>query len=486
MQIALRRLLREKGLILVCMLSIALGFSLAANFYHHTNTPAIAAPAAKVDTTAAANLQSSFVAIAEKLEPSVVNITSEKVVQRPAMPSFDDFFFGPFGGPKQMPEPEPQTATGSGVIIRSDGYILTNNHVVAGADRVTVKLNDGREFKGEVKTDPRTDLALVKIDAKDLPAIELADSDKVKVGEWAIAIGNPFGLRNTVTVGVVSALRREATKDNMITQPDVIQTDASINPGNSGGPLVNIDGKIIGINFMIYSQTGGNMGIGFAIPSNVAKFVVTQLIEKGKVVRGYLGLEPIDLTPVTSGKLGAKQGALVQDVSKDSPADKGGVKRLDVITKINGQDVKNALELRRAVEKLAPGTDVKVTVLRDKAEKTLTVNLGEAPGIGGETNSPSGDEDKSGMQVQPLTPELANELGVDKDLQGVVVRKVQPGSPAYRAGVRPRDVILEIDNAPVTSVATFDKAVKQLKSGETAIVVVQRGERSQILEMKID
>jgi len=473
---------REAALVAIVALSVALGFSLAANFYQRPSNAAIAAS----PTAAAENWKDAFVVIAENLRPSVVNITSEKTVEAPSFPGFDDFFFGPFGRPRNAPEQEPETrkATGSGVIVRADGYILTNNHVVAGADHVTVKLPDGRNFSGKVLSDPYSDLALVKIDAKDLPAAQFADSDKVKVGEWATAIGNPFELQSTVTMGVVSAVRRGMVLGDGGAPKDVIQTDASINPGNSGGPLVDLEGRVIGINFAIYTASGGSVGVGFAIASNTAKNVMTQLIDKGKVVRGYLGVEPIDLTPVLQDKLGVRQGAVVQGVGKDTPAANAGIKVMDVVLSVGGKPVTNSGDLRRVVQSFPPNTDVKVVVVRDKKEKTLTVKLGELPveGQGSET----GSGDKVGLSVQPLTPEAARQLGVDESIKGVVVRKVQAGGAAGRAGIRPGDVITEIDEAPVTSVASFSKAVGKLKPGDTSVLVVQRGERSVIIEMRID
>lgn len=470
---------------MVCLMSVLLGFSLAANFISTPRHDAIAAPST---TAISGDWKSCFSDIAKKLEPSVVFITSESTVDVSGMPKMDDFFnFGPFSGPRMAPQPEKQTrkASGSGVIVRSDGYILTNNHVVAGADRVTVKLADGREFKGKVFLDPVTDLALVKIDAGNLPAAGFADSDKVQVGEWSMAIGNPFGLQNTVTVGVVSALRKTVDPDNPLPYAEVIQTDASINPGNSGGPLVDLDGKIIGINGAIYSTSGGNVGIGFAIPSNTAKYVMTQLIDKGKVVRGFLGISMQDLSPIMAGKLGAKCGALVTNVGKDSAAEKGGMQVKDVIVKVQGEDIANAAELRHAVEKIAPGTSVKVVVIREKKETPLTIKLDERKSdeeTAANPNAPS----KSGLSVQPLTADIAKQLSIDESIKGVVVRKVEPGSPGDRAGIKQGDVITEIDDTPVTSVASFDKAIKAIKKGDTAIVVVQRGDQNAILEMPIE
>ncbi|OFX17761.1 MAG: hypothetical protein A2Z18_01865 [Armatimonadetes bacterium RBG_16_58_9] len=476
----------QYGLIALILLSVALGFSLALNFTGHRSGDAIAGPA---DLALMRDWQNGFVGIAEKLGPSVVQIISEKTVEaRPMMPGFEDFFdFGPFNMPRmprQQPEKQTQRASGSGVIVRSDGYILTNNHVVAGADRVDVKLIDGREFKGNVLLDPVTDLALVKIDASNLPAAQLADSDKVKVGQWAVAVGNPFGLRNTVTVGVVSAVRKEVDPEDPLPYAEVIQTDASINFGNSGGPLVDIEGRVIGINGAIYSSSGGNVGIGFAIPSNTAKYVMDQLIEKGKVIRGYLGVEMRDLTPTMAKKLGVTEGALVTNVSEGSAAEKGGIQVKDVVIRVSGKPVANGAQLRRAVESIAPGKSVEVVVVRDKKEKSLTLTLDERP-----TDlqaAAQGDGSKLGLSVKPLTEELARQIGVDPGTEGVVVYKVEPGSAANRANIQVNDVIMEIDDAPVTSVASFTKAVKDLKSGDTAIVVVQRKNRSVILELTLD
>ncbi|MCE5200008.1 MAG: Do family serine endopeptidase [Armatimonadota bacterium] len=486
MRTALKQALKQPSLVIVALLSLALGFSLAANIYHHTPSPAIAAP---TKDTALSDWRTVFEDISDKLAPSVVYITTETTVEvSNPMSGLDDFFnFGPFGGPRNAPETRKQTkrASGSGVIVRSDGYILTNNHVVAGADKVTVRLADGRKFNGKVLTDPRTDLALVKIDAKDLPAAQLADSDKVKVGQWSVAIGSPFGLRNTLTVGVVSAVRKEVDPEDPLPYPEVIQTDASINPGNSGGPLVNLDGRVIGINGAIYSTSGGNVGIGFAIPSNTAQFVMKQLIDKGKVVRGFLGVEMRDLTPSLGDKLGAKEGALVTSVVDDGAAAKAGLQVKDIIIKVDNQQISSGSELRHAVEKLAPGETVKMIVIRDKKEKTISVKLGEAPS-GNDSASSSDGSDKTGMQVQPLTSDLAKQLGIGDGVQGVVVRKVDPGSAADHAGIQPKDVITEVDNTPVTSVATFSKAMSKLGSGDTALVVVQRGDRSVIVELQLD
>lgn len=483
----LRSKVKNPSLVVVCVLSLALGFSLAANLYHHSSSVAIAAP--PKDLTAS-NWRTAFEDISEQLAPSVVYIVSEKDVTYQSMDPFggsDDFFGWPFGNGQRRAAPQTrkdvQKASGTGFIVRSDGYVLTNNHVVAGADRVTVKLADGREFKGKVLLDPRTDLAVIKIDANNLPAVSFADSDKVKVGQWAVAIGNPFGLRNTVTTGVVSALRREADMDGGLGYPEAIQTDAAINPGNSGGPLVDLDGKVIGVNFMIVSNSRQSAGIGFAIPSNSVRFVMDQLVNKGKVVRGYLGLGPSDLTPAKAQVYGVKKGAVVESIETDSPADKAGLKVSDVVTKVDGKEIDNALELRHAVQVIAPGTTVKLTVLRDKVEKIIPVKLADAPSGVEEAQAQSGS--KLGLSVQALTPELARSLGVRAKI-GVLVKSVEPGSAADRAGIQEQDVITKVNNTPVTNVTTFNDATKKLRSGDTAVVVIQRGGESAILELPLD
>lgn len=472
-------------IVVICVLSIMLGFSLASSYHR----PVTAAPAP--ESGISGDWRTAFEQVAQKVGPSVVKITSETTVTtspNSLFPDLDDFFspFGTPGRPRQAPEPKKRTqeATGSGFVVRPDGYILTNNHVVKGADRVTVQLQDGREFKGKVSLDPITDLALIKIEATGLPALSLADSDAVKVGQWVTAVGNPFGLKNTVTVGVISAIRKEVGEAPIAST--VLQTDASINPGNSGGPLVDLNGNVIGINFMIISQSGGNQGVGFAIPSNTAKFVVDRLIKTGKVIRGYLGIKLGDLTPVLSQALGAKKGALVNSVEADSPAKKAGLQVKDVIVSVNGKPIDNAADLRTEIQTSAPGTTVSLGIIRDKKEKTVSVKLETLKEEAATGGSEGTEEEKIGMAVMPLTSDLAKNLGIPAETKGVVVRSVEAGTPASRAGIQEKDVITEIDDQPITSVASYSKAVRKLKSGDTAIVVIQRGEESRILEMPID
>ena len=339
------------GPILLIVLAVALGASLATNLSGRDAAYATDQKTVTQQQRAALyELQNAFTSLVDEVLPSVVSIESKWTNGSRAVPrEFEDFFKEfpfpfPFPQPKQPDTPDQQpslTSYGSGVIVRSDGYILTNDHVVGGADKVTVKLKDGREFQGIVSRDPRSDLALVKIDARNLPAAKLGDSSKVKAGSWAIAVGSPFELDQTVTVGVVSAIGRQGVAsdgDETRFYPNLIQTDASINPGNSGGPLINIDGEVIGINTLIRASFDrGNIGIGFAIPVNTAKFVLDQLIEHGKVTRGYLGIKPTDVTPKGAERYGTKEGSLVQSVEVSSPADKAGVQVEDVIVEFDGK-----------------------------------------------------------------------------------------------------------------------------------------------------
>ncbi|MEN6520271.1 MAG: trypsin-like peptidase domain-containing protein [Armatimonadota bacterium] len=445
------------------------------------------------------SIQNAFTSIAEEIKPAVVFITAERTITATAMPSFDIFRGWPFGDDSPFSEPKTEKrsakSSGSGVIVRSDknvSYIVTNDHVVASADRVTVKLDDEREFIGKVTRDPRTDIAIVKIDVGNLPAAKLADSDKVKVGQWAIAIGSPFQLTNSLTVGVVSAVMREAAvADSSIPEggrlyPELIQTDASINPGNSGGPLVNIDGDIIGINSMIESPTGANAGIGFAVPSNTVKFVIDQLITSGKVVRGFLGVGNKDITPAAAKTLGVSKGALVESVSKGSPAEAVGIKPMDVIIELDGKKVDNSIALRRVVQSIKPGTNVPVVIRRDGKQQTLQIKLTEIPG---ESNT-AALENKAqiGLTVQELTPALIERLGLPVKTTGVMVQSVEAGTPAGRAqpAIQVGDVITRINNLQITNVAQYKKAVAQLKSGDTALIVIQRDNTTIISELTID
>jgi serine protease Do len=433
----------------------------------------------------ARELSNAFRSVARQTVPSVVFITVEKTVESRGPTAFNnpfegfgeeflERFFGRRFSEGQQPR-ERQQGAGSGFIISSDGQILTNYHVVGDADRVTVKLDDGREFTAKtIGTDQPSDVAVIKIDAKDLPVLRLGDSDAMEVGDWVIAVGNPFGLTESITVGVISAKGR--SRLGIADFEDFIQTDAAINPGNSGGPLINLQGEAIGVNTAIASRSGGYMGIGFAIPSNMVKAVKDQLITQGKVVRGYLGIRIQELTRALaqSMHLDTAEGVLVADVSKGSPAAKAGLKRGDVILALNGRPMTDPGQLRNTVAMSAPGTKVPVEILRDNKKREVTVELGELPRE--QTAARTGEEGQSpvrlGFNVQNLTPEIARQLGYD-DTKGVVVTQVDPGSEAYQAGVRRGMVIREVNHQEVNNMQDFQEAVQKAEQEKQVLMLVE-------------
>jgi len=375
---------------------------------------------------------------------------------------------------------------GSGVIISPDGYLITNNHVVEGANELTVTLPDKREFKGKiVGTDPKTDLAVVKVDASGLPFTRWGDSSKLQVGEYVLAIGNPFGLNSTVTLGIVSALGRGRMG---ITQyEDFIQTDAAINPGNSGGALVNTAGELVGINTAIISQTGGYQGVGFAVPASMAKPVLESLVATGKVVRGYLGVAIQDLTPDLAKSFGLKQvrGALVSSVAEDSPAERAGIKQGDVVTAYQGKPVEDPATLQREVTRTPVGTKAALKVIRDGRDMELTVTVGEqAERVKVASADLSMENALAGLDVQSLDRQMARELGLSGKTHGVVVVGVEPESLADRAGVAQGDVIREINRQPVKSVKDYEKVVSSLKKDESALLLINRRGASLFVTVK--
>ncbi len=415
--------------------------------------------------------------VAEKVKPAVVNISTTKTVTLKDNP-FRDFFEDPFfrrffGEPFGHSRKYKSTALGSGVIVSKDGYILTNNHVVKDAEEIKIKLYDRRVFDGKViGTDPKTDLAVIKIDAKDLPAIKIGDSDRLKVGEVVLAIGNPFGLSHTITMGIVSAKGRSHV--GITDYEDFIQTDAAINPGNSGGALVNIDGELVGINTAIFSTSGGYMGIGFAIPSNMAKAVMNSIISYGKVIRGWLGVTIQDITPELAKHfdINETEGALVTDVVEKSPADKAGLKRGDLIIEFNGKEVKDTASLRNMVANTPPGTAVKVKIVRDGEEKILTVVLGEFPEKL-EARRSYRDNVLRGVYVQNLTPELKKKLDIPEKVEGVLVTNIEEDSPASEA-LRRNDVIQEINRKEIKDVDDYDRVVSKIGKDESVLILVYR------------
>jgi serine protease Do len=443
--------------------------------------------------------KTGFAPVVKEVLPNVVNISSSKVVKaRNQMqmpegmeqdPFFQQFFGQQFGGrgrggngngPDQQPQKQREQSLGSGVIVSPEGYILTNNHVVDGATDVKVTLSDKREFKAEViGTDPKTDIAVLKLAGEKFNAITLGDSTKVNVGDYALAIGDPFGVGQTVTMGIVSAKGRGGL--GIEDYEDFIQTDAPINPGNSGGALVNDRGELVGINTAILSHgSGGNEGIGFAIPINLARNVMGQIIDHGKVTRGYLGVVIQPITPNMSKALNLSklEGALVSDVNTKGPAKDAGVLRGDVITAINGNTVDDSNELRNTISMMQPGQTVKLTINRNGSTKDIDVKLGELPLSKEEAASDSENggskESMKGITVETLDSDTAQQLQLPEATKGVVVTGVDPSSPAADSGLRKGDVIQEVNHKPVKNAAEFEAAMSNA-GNNGALLLINRG-----------
>ncbi len=416
--------------------------------------------------------------VAEVVRPSVVNVSTTSIVTTEDNPEgnlFNDPFFRHFFGDQfgHQKRKYKSAALGSGVIVSENGYILTNNHVVKGAEEIKVVLSDKREFKGKiVGTDPRTDLAVIKINARDLPAAKLGDSSKLKTGDIVLAVGTPFGLNSTVTLGIVSAVGRSNV--GIADFEDFIQTDAAINPGNSGGALVNTNGEVVGINTAIFSTSGGYMGIGFAIPSDMAKSVMDSIIKHGKVIRGWLGVSIQDLTPDIAKSLGIKQqtGALVADVVKDSPAEKAGLKRGDVIISLDGKPVEDSTGLRNMVSAAAPGKAVELKILREGKERSVTATLAEFK----ERQAIKKVEYNNvlkGITVQELTASLRDQIGVPENMNGVVITDIGADSPAQGI-LQPGDVIIEVNRHDIKNLSDYDRLVSKIGEKDSALLLVYR------------
>jgi serine protease Do len=470
---------------LLCALAGAGGL---ADWYYSGVRSAHGGVAESGAKTVAAAALPDFASLVKKLGPAVVNISTTQV-RRTAEPApapfgdgdpFGQFWERFFGG--EFPRgPQRQSGLGSGFVIDRDGTILTNYHVVDGAQKIVVKLSDGRSFDAKVLgKDQKTDIAIIKIDTgQDLPAATLGDSDRLEVGEWVMAIGNPFGLDHTVTSGIVSAKGRHIGAGPY---EDFIQTDASINPGNSGGPLINLRGEVVGINTAIFSQSGGNIGIGFAIPTNLVKELLPNLRDNGKVVRGYLGVTIQKITPEIAESLGVKQssGALVADVAKAGPAERAGIKTGDVIVEFNGKQIKDPGELPLQAARTAPGKQAQLKILRNGNELTLPLTVGEFK----EREVVAAAENGGlGLAVQPVTASMAAELGLER-AEGLVVTSVKPGSAANEAGLQRGDVIAEINRRPVRNLSDYNRAVEKTEKGKSVLFLVRRGEGSLFLALK--
>jgi serine protease Do len=459
---------------LVFILSLALGVLLVE---YRSESQLFAATSPKLKSDPAPLAQDArpgftFSPVIKKVSPSVVNIYTAKTVKENLRRSpladdqfFRDFFGQPFGE-RQIPREHRERALGSGVIVSEDGYILTNNHVVEGADEIQVALADDKtKYSAKViGTDPQTDVAVIKVEGKNLPAITITDSDQVSVGDVVLAIGNPFGLGQTVTMGIVSAKGRA---QGIVDYEDFIQTDAAINPGNSGGALVDASGRLVGINTAILSRSGGNQGIGFAVPINLVRYVMDRLVTDGKVTRGYLGVMIQAVTPELARefKLPDNAGALVGEVTSDSPAEKAGLKEGDVVTEFNGKKVTDSRHLRLMVSQTAPGTKTPVHIIRDGKQQTLEVKLAELPtgglaksgGRSGGLRHGAETDPLDGVTVEDLDSRARRQFNIPNSVRGALVTEVDPASPAGEAGLRAGEVILEINRQ---SVGSADEAVR--------------------------
>jgi serine protease Do len=435
--------------------------------------------------------KSSYAPLVKQVLPSVVNISSSKVVhnrmsseQMPMDPFFRQFFGqdgNEGGGHFNMPRDSREKALGSGVVVSPEGYILTNNHVVDGATDVQVVLSDKREFKARiVGADPKTDIAVLKIDGKNLSPITIGDSSKVQVGDVALAIGNPFGVGQTVTKGIISATGRGNL--GIEAYEDFLQTDAPINPGNSGGALINDRGELVGINTAIISHgSGGSQGIGFAVPANLARSVLDQILKTGHVTRAYLGIYPQDVTSAMAKAFGEKesQGIVVGDVSANSPAQRAGIQRGDIILQINGKPVTDSNQLRMSVSMMQPGTDLKLKILRNGTERDETVKLAEMPTETAKVESndqEGGSKALEGVEVSNLNASIAHELNIPSSTRGVIVTDIDPASKLADSGLQKGDVIQEVNHQAVANVSEFQSAIR--KAGSEPLLLVNREGRT--------
>lgn len=438
---------------------------------------------------------SGFSEIVKVLSPTVVNISTTKTVRRDIQP-FSQFFESPFGDffePFNVPRKYKEQSLGSGVIVSSDGYIITNFHVVEKSDEIKVTLYDKEDYSGKiVGSDPKTDIAIIKISAKeDLPAIKWGDSDSLQVGEFVLAFGNSFGLSHTVTLGIVSALGRANV--GIADYEDFIQTDAAINPGNSGGPLVNVKGELVGINTAIFSRTGGYQGIGFAVPSNMAKSVMDQLIKEGKVTRGWLGVTIQDVTPELAGEFGLKEstGAIITDIFSGSPAEKSGMKRGDIIIEVEGKEVKNVVSLRNMIAQSKVGSRLKLKVIRDGKTIPFEIAIVEFPSDTSEIAQQQPEEavrdenSLAGFRVMDLTDEIAKQLGLSNNEKGVVIVSVTPGSAADEAGLKKGDLVQEVNKKRVSSLIDFNNAASRLRDGDMALLFINRSGKKFYVPFKV-
>lgn len=460
----------------------------------NTEVPAAAQPQVQQAPVVVEGMRVSYADIVDRTSPAVVRIEADHKSKASEQMQFpgggDDDFFKQFRLPQQNQRPQIERGLGSGVIVKADGTILTNNHVVEGADKITVAMSDNKTYEAKVVgTDEPSDLAVIKVQADNLPFLTLGDSDQVRVGDIVLAIGNPLGIGQSVTSGIISAKgRRTGLSDGSF--EDFLQTDAAINRGNSGGALVNLSGELIGINSQILAggSGGGNIGIAFSIPSNMAKTVMDQLVKDGKVHRGMLGINIQNITEDTAKamQLSERNGVLVSGVKSGSAAEKAGLKRGDVITAINGEKIEDSNVLRNKVAGTLPGSEIKITVNREGKEQEFTAKLDEFDLTASKKNAPGSDDDdngigpqnqggKLGLGLQPVTPAMAKQLGLDS-AEGMIVMEVDPNGPSADAGIQKNDVILEVNRSPVNSIADVRTAMDRAEDRPILLLISRRGQ----------
>lgn len=437
--------------------------------------------------------KAAFSDIVKVISPLVVNISTTKTVVKKDSSHFFDGPFRDFFEPFNIPKKWKEQSLGSGVLVSSEGYIITNSHVVEKSDEIKVTLLDKQNYKGEiVGTDPKTDIAIIKISAKSLPSIKWGDSDNLQVGEFVLAFGNPYSLGHTVTMGIVSAIGRANV--GIADYEDFIQTDAAINPGNSGGPLVNVKGELVGINTAIFSRTGGYQGIGFAVPSNMAKSVMTQLIKEGKVTRGWLGVTIQNLTSELAGEfeLDKSTGALVTDIFEGSPAEKAKLRRGDVILEVNDKEIKNVETLRNIVAQSGVDSKITLKILRDGKELHVDVRVAEYPkdiakAVPKESGEDFSGENNSlaGLSVMDLSRDIAKQLGLSRNEKGVVIVKVDPYSAAEDSGLKKGDVIQEVNKKKVKNLSDFNTILSEIREGDTVLLFINRGGNKFYITLKV-
>ena len=462
-----------------------------------TTVPTTATTAAAPAPIVVDGTRTSYADVVEKTSPAVVRIESEidlRQTQQPQMPQspFDDFFNNPQQQQQQQQRPQIERGLGSGVIVSADGYILTNNHVVEGAEKITVMLSDNKSYTAKaVGLDKPSDLAVLKIEATNMPFLNLGNSDNVRVGDIVLAIGNPLGIGQSVTAGIISAKGRRTGLSDGNNYEDFLQTDAPINRGNSGGALVNLTGELIGINSQILSsgQQGGSIGIGFSIPSNMAKSVMEQLIQNGKVRRGLLGINIQNINEDLAKSLNLKEakGVIVSNVQANSAADKAGLKRGDIVLAINGEDIEDSNVLRNKVAQSQPGAEIKIKISRDGSEQEVTATLDEFAaqtdkaentpnGGGAQDEGAQGQSGKLGLNLQPLTPQIRQQLQVAADAGGLVVSEVDPNGAAAQQGIARGDLIVEINRQPVNSLDDVKSALEKSGDRPILLLITRRGQ----------